>query len=252
MTKKASRSVSALSCHLQKSWQSLSSLSQLCFGRRGHIQKLYCWYPDLVVLRGMIHQTMNSPVRRASNQLFLLSFVNVCICLLIPMLSYQGLSSLSLFTFMHWRRKWQPTPVFLPGESQGWGSLMGYRLWGCTELDTTEATQQQQQQQRGIVSEPLEKLDIQGKCTRFRQHLLSRWFPTLEVGLFPTPQHNGGGGDVGWRKRKHSLLEVTSVFSSSYNWLKVESCIVRVAQGFSDHSVQPPHFTYEEIGKTHL
>ena len=30
-------------------------------------------------------------------------------------------TSLSLFTFMHWRRKWQPTPVFLPGESQGWG-----------------------------------------------------------------------------------------------------------------------------------
>ena len=37
-------------------------------------------------------------------------------------------SSLSLFTFMHWRRKWQPTPVFLPGESQGWGSLVGCRL----------------------------------------------------------------------------------------------------------------------------
>ena len=49
-------------------------------------------------------------------------------------------TSLSLFTFMHWRRKWQPTPVFLPGESQGWGSLVGYRLWGRTELDTTEAT----------------------------------------------------------------------------------------------------------------
>ena len=46
----------------------------------------------------------------------------------------------SLFTFMHWRRKWQPTPVFLPGESQGWGSLVGCRLWGCTELETTEAT----------------------------------------------------------------------------------------------------------------
>ena len=30
------------------------------------------------------------------------------------------MTSLSLFTFMHWRRKWQPTPVFLPGESQGW------------------------------------------------------------------------------------------------------------------------------------
>ena len=41
---------------------------------------------------------------------------------------------------------WQPTPVFLPGESQGRGSLVGCRLWGRTESDTTEATQQQQQQ----------------------------------------------------------------------------------------------------------
>jgi len=46
---------------------------------------------------------------------------------------------------MHWRKKWQPTPVFLPGESQGWGSLVGCRLCGRTELDTTEVTQQQQQ-----------------------------------------------------------------------------------------------------------
>ena len=46
----------------------------------------------------------------------------------------------SLFTFMHWRRKWQPTPVFLPGESQGWGILVGCHLWGRTELDMTEAT----------------------------------------------------------------------------------------------------------------
>ena len=38
------------------------------------------------------------------------------------------------------RRKWQPTPVFLPGESQGWGSLVGRHLWGHTESDTTEAT----------------------------------------------------------------------------------------------------------------
>ena len=44
------------------------------------------------------------------------------------------------FTFMHWRRKWQRTPVFLPGESQGQGILVGCRLWGHTESDTTEAT----------------------------------------------------------------------------------------------------------------
>ena len=47
-------------------------------------------------------------------------------------------TSLSLFTFMHGRRKWQPTPVFLPGESQGWGSLVVCCLWGHTESDTTE------------------------------------------------------------------------------------------------------------------
>ena len=47
---------------------------------------------------------------------------------------------LSLFTFMHWSRKWQPTPVFLPGESQRRGSLVGCRLWGCTESDTTKVT----------------------------------------------------------------------------------------------------------------
>ena len=47
---------------------------------------------------------------------------------------------LSDFTFMHWRRKWQSTSVFLPGESQGRGSLVGCCLWGRTGSDTTEAT----------------------------------------------------------------------------------------------------------------
>ena len=45
-----------------------------------------------------------------------------------------------IFTFMNWRRKWQPTPVFLPGESQGRGSLVGCRLWDHTESDMSEAT----------------------------------------------------------------------------------------------------------------
>ena len=37
-----------------------------------------------------------------------------------------------------WRRAWQPTPVFLPGESHGLRSLVGYSLWGCKESDMTE------------------------------------------------------------------------------------------------------------------
>ena len=68
-------------------------------------------------------------------------------------LGHDWVTSLSLFTFMHWSRKWQPTPVFLPGESLGWGSLVGCCLWGCTESDTTEATQQQQQPLKNWVLE---------------------------------------------------------------------------------------------------
>ena len=49
-------------------------------------------------------------------------------------------TSLSLFTFMHWRRKWQPTPMFLPGESQGQRSLVGCCLWSHTESDMTKVT----------------------------------------------------------------------------------------------------------------
>ena len=47
-------------------------------------------------------------------------------------------TSLSLFTFMHWRRKWHPTPLLLPGKSHGQRSLIGYSPWGHKELDTTE------------------------------------------------------------------------------------------------------------------
>ena len=53
---------------------------------------------------------------------------------------HNWVTSLSLFTFMHWRRKWQPTPVFLPGESPRRGSLVGCCLRGSTESDTTEVT----------------------------------------------------------------------------------------------------------------
>ena len=57
-----------------------------------------------------------------------------------PRVGHDWATSLSLFTFMNWRRKWQPTPVFLPGESQGRGSLVGCLPLGRTESDTTEAT----------------------------------------------------------------------------------------------------------------
>ena len=59
---------------------------------------------------------------------------------------------------MHWRRKWQPTPVFLPGESQGQGILVGCRLCGRRESDMTEVTQQQQRQQQQQQGFPVKNL----------------------------------------------------------------------------------------------
>ena len=58
-------------------------------------------------------------LREASNFLFKPPTPTVCTC---------------------WRRKWQPTPVYLPEESQARGSLVGCRLWGRTESDTSEVT----------------------------------------------------------------------------------------------------------------
>ena len=66
---------------------------------------------------------------------------------------------------MHWRRKWQPTPVFLPGEPQGWGSLVGCRLWGRTESDMTDMTWQQQQQQSSMGSNEQEVVSALGGFT---------------------------------------------------------------------------------------
>ena len=54
--------------------------------------------------------------------------------------SWTRLKRLSVHACMHWTRKWRPTPVFLPGESQGQKSLVGCRLWGRTGSDMTEVT----------------------------------------------------------------------------------------------------------------
>ena len=80
-----------------------------------------------------------------SNSFFILIFPLCTLHTFCNCLTAKSRTWLSDFTFTHWRRKWQPTPVFLPGESQGQGSLVGCRLWGPTESDSTEVTQQQQQ-----------------------------------------------------------------------------------------------------------
>ena len=80
------------------------------------------WYPNPVLLPGKSHGQR--------------SLVGCSPC--GHEVGHNWATSLSLFTFMHWRRKWQPTPVFFPGESQGRGSLVGCSPWGREESDTTQ------------------------------------------------------------------------------------------------------------------
>ena len=68
------------------------------------------------------------------------------VCILYLYLGLLGFRFLSFFRLPWRRRQWHPTPVFLPGRSQGRRSLVGCCPWGRTESDTTEVTQQQQQQ----------------------------------------------------------------------------------------------------------
>ena len=101
--------------------------------------------------------------------------------------------AVSLFTFMHWRSKWQATPMFLPGESQGRRSLVGCCLWGRTESDTTEATYQQQQHAH-IMSNILRKW---------------KWQPTP---VFLPGESQGWGSLVGchlWSRTEWDMTEAT-------------------------------------------
>ena len=125
----------------------------------------YCkqwWYVEYLIfsplgyLGGTAGSCGNSvPPRRTANcsVSFFILLRNVCVCYFVTLsllLNYSlpSRTQLSDFTFtfhFHALEEEMATPVFLPGESQGRGSLVGCRLWGRTESDTTEATQQQQQ-----------------------------------------------------------------------------------------------------------
>ena len=79
-----------------------------------------------------VHGVAKSWTRRRD---FTFTFFHVGICLQCRETQVQ-----SWVGKIPWRREWQPTPVFLPGESHGQRSLEGYSLWGCKELDVTKVT----------------------------------------------------------------------------------------------------------------
>ena len=115
----------------------LTSLEELGWRRKGFTSTKSTWMKQILlwgeVLRHPHSSTLPWKIRWMEEPGGLQSMGSLRV-------GHDSATSLSLFTFMHWRRKWQPTPVFLPGESQGWWSLVGCCLWGRTESDTTEVT----------------------------------------------------------------------------------------------------------------
>ena len=161
---------------------------------------------------------------------------------------------LSIFTFMHWRRKWQPTPVFLPDESQGRGSLGGCCLWGRKESDTIQVTEHSTSQREycgicfwGSLSKPARNFT-------FTANLI---IPALRVNmrLTPTSQKKNGCGYTVWEKSTFSLLRsplrgiincqaLASTFfpqgqghRTSWSRIKAQPIIRKVDRDFPGHPV---------------
>ena len=91
---------------------------------KGILKERNTVFSDLQILYNKVNEywyVLSHPLKAIHHNHFCQYFISVCL-------------------YMHWRRKWQPTPVFLPGESHGRKSLVGCSPWGRTESDMTEAT----------------------------------------------------------------------------------------------------------------
>jgi len=122
--------VMSMACHLSL-WLCYA-LSQVCYNC--HLNCSHTWYlPDPELEKAMAPHSSTLawkiPWMEEPGRLQSMGSLRV---------RHDWVTSLSLFTFMHWRRKWQPTWVFLPGESPWQRSLRDYSPWGCKESDTAE------------------------------------------------------------------------------------------------------------------
>ena len=97
---------------------------------------------------------------------------------------HDGATSLSLFTFMHWRRKWQPTPVFLPGESQGQGAWWAAVYWvvqSWTQLKRLSSSRHSTRLIESLIPLFLCPWDFPGKSTGVGCLELGKsWVPMAE------------------------------------------------------------------------
>ena len=131
-----------LRCACVNEWHALSEASkEPCsavpwWSHTAYGRNLSGRYTDLPMPRGT-QCLLRKPTRNGQSVWTELSFLGQTFQSLWPFHNSMGIRSTNL---IYRRRQWHPTPVFLPGESQGRRSLVGGCLWGCTESDTTEAT----------------------------------------------------------------------------------------------------------------
>ena len=108
---------------------------------------------------------------------------------------------------MHWRRKWKPTPVFLPGKSQGWWSLVGCHPWACTESDMTEATWQQ-----SILGSCQEYCQCYvDKLLSFQEESMATYSSILAWRISWT-EEPGGLQSIGWQTVRSNLARMHAIF----------------------------------------
>ena len=94
--------------------------------------------------------------------------------------------------YKSWRRKWQPTPVFLPGKSRGWRSLAGYKPGGCKESDTTERLHFHFHYNSGFLN--LNTIDTLGWLSLCFRVVLCIVSPALQVNSLPAEPWGFSGG----------------------------------------------------------
>ena len=128
-------------CHNRKDYQKMDALSIT-----GGVLRLQRWKGKLAPTgprgggtQGCLHEVLADPLPLPAGFLHESSLIpkrERTIC----MHSKEGWREFASMYWSSWRRQWHPTPVLLPGKSHGRRSLVGCRLWGRTESDTTEAT----------------------------------------------------------------------------------------------------------------
>ena len=128
-------------------------------------------------------------------------------------------TSLSLFIFMHWRRKWHSTTVLLPGKSHGWRSLVGCSPWGCEESDTTErlpfhfhfhALEKEMATHSSVLAWRIPGTGEPGRLPSVGSHRVGHDWSDLATTTLHSPQ-NFSGGSVA--KNPPAMQEMQEIWS---------------------------------------